>query len=240
MIWPWLLRFAKLLSAGLLVAICVTELELAFGVDLLDVPFFQMPAQAIWLGLTALAFAAYQTRPAATARGVAMALLVFAVVVLPYNGFVERPALPVEFWRGTTALFLDRVMTVNRPHSVVLVSKAAQPVGQASQGQPQDRFTGATIVARLAGEPDSSFSIAPSGDQARALAGTEDVRWAWTATPRREGAQRIVLELDTMQKHPGASETPSNVLRQLVVVRVQAPSWYEQGRERLLHLMWGP
>src|SRR5215475_5395153 len=108
----WLTRFAKILGIGILFAIVVTEIELALGFDLLDVPFFHAPLQAAVLGVAALAFAIYQARPSTATRGLAAGVLLFGIVVLPFNALVERSPIPVEFWKGTSGLLLDRTMTV--------------------------------------------------------------------------------------------------------------------------------
>ena len=237
MIGQWLLRFAKLVAGGIVLAIAVTEIELGLGVDLIDAPFFHLPAEAIGLGLAALAYAAFQTRPGAKPASMAVSLLVFAIVVLPFNGLAERPAIPVEFWKGTAGLLLDRTMTVDRPHRVALVIKPVQPLTKAGPVPSRELFTANTIVGRLFADPRESFTIAPQGDQHKPIDVTQDMRWTWTATPRHEGPQRLVLELDTLQKSGGSAEKPSNVLRQLVVVRVLPPSWYEAGRNWLFGLL---
>jgi hypothetical protein len=235
----WLLRFAKLVAGGIVVAIAVTEIQLGLGVDLLDAPFFHVPAEAIALGLAALAYAAFQTRPGAKPRGMATSLLAFAIVVLPFGRFSERPAIPVEFWKGTAGLLLDRTMTVNRPHRVALVIKAAQPLTGAGPVPSQELFNADTIVGRLFGEPRPSFTVVPEGDQPRPITLTDDMSWTWTATPRQEGPQRLVLELDTLKKGAASGNRASNLFRQLILIRVQAPSWYEAARNWLFGLVSG-
>jgi hypothetical protein len=243
MMLEWLLRFLKLVAGGIVVAIAVTEIQLGLGVDLLDAPFFHAPAEAIGLGMAALAYAAYQTRPGAKPAGMAASLLAFAIVVLPFNGFAERPAIPVEFWKGTAGLLLDRTMTVDRPHPVALVIKGAQPMGRAGAVPSQELFTADTVVGRLFGDPRPSFTVVPEGDQPKPIAVSDDMRWAWTVTPRKEGPQRLVLELDTLQKNRSGSDRnargASSLYRQLVLVRVQPPSWYEAARLWLFGLFHG-
>ncbi|MBV8186781.1 MAG: hypothetical protein JO339_06035 [Alphaproteobacteria bacterium] len=236
---PWLLRFAKLVLGGIVVAIAVTEIQLGLGVDLLDAPFFHVPAEAIGLGLAALAYAAFQTRPGARPAGMAASLVAFAIVVLPFGAFSERPAIPIEFWKGTTGLLLDRTMTVDRPHRVSLVIKAAEPLTRAGPVPAQELFNADTIVGRLFGEPRASFTIVPEGDQPRPISVTEDMSWTWTATPRHEGPQRLVLELDTLKKGAPKGDRASSLFRQLIVVRVQPPSWYEAARNWLFGLGHG-
>jgi hypothetical protein len=243
MILEWLLRFLKLVAGGIVVAIAVTEIQLSLGVDLIDAPFFHAPAEAFGLGVAALAYAAFQSRPGVKPAGMAASLLAFAIVVLPFNGFAERPAIPVEFWKGTAGLLLDRTMTVNRPHPVVLVIKGAQPMTRPGAVPSQELFTADTIVGRLFGEPRPSFTVVPEGDLPKPVSLTEDMRWSWTVTPRQEGPQRLVLELDTLQKNPGSnggkSKGASSLYRQLVLVRVQSPSWYEAARNWLFGLLHG-
>jgi hypothetical protein len=239
MILEWLLRFLKLVAGGILVAIAVTEIQLGLGVDLLDAPFFHVPAEAIGLGIAALAYAAFQTRPGAKPAGMATSLLAFAIVVLPFSGFAERPAIPVEFWKGTAGLLLDRAMTVNRPHPVALLIKGAQPMTKAGTVPSQELFTADTIVGRLFGDPRSSFTIVPEGDQPKSVTMTDDMRWTWTATPRQEGSQRLVLELDTLQKNRASNDKASSLYRQLILIRVQPPSWYEAARIWLFGLVHG-
>src|SRR5262245_61595178 len=238
----WLWRWIKIVALGVLFAIVVTEIELAMGFDLLDAPFFHVPWQAAVLGLVALAFALWQTRPSTTAAGLAAGVLVFGIVVLPLNALTERPAMPVDFWRGNAGLLLDRTMTVNRPHSVVLIIKGAPQVGTTTGGgQPSARdVLGAdVIVARLYAEPRPAFTVVPDKEQPKPINLTDDLRWTWTATPRQQGPQRLVLELDTVVKNRGAADTVSNLYRQLILITVQPPSWYEAGRQWLIDQVFG-
>src|SRR4051812_39959627 len=100
----WLWRLAKIVAAGILCGIVVTELELALGFDLLDAPFFHAPLEAIALGVAALAFAVYQSRPSASTSRMAAGVLAFGIIVLPFGALVERPPTPVEFWKGSAGL----------------------------------------------------------------------------------------------------------------------------------------
>src|SRR6266404_7195834 len=149
----WLRRTAEIVALGILFAIVVTEIELAAGFDLLDAPFFHSPPLAMALAVAALAFAGWQARPTATAAGMAAGVVAFGIVVLPFNALVERPATPVDFWRGNAGLLLERAMTVNRPHSVVLVVKGAQQISNSVGGQigARDVLGADAIVARLSG-----------------------------------------------------------------------------------------
>jgi len=238
--WDWLKRFAILVVVGVAFAIIVTELELALGVDLLDAPFFHAPVQAIALVAAALAFAFYQARPAAPRSARIAAVLAFGLVVMPFNALTERQAIPVDFWRGDAGLFLDRTMTVNRPHAVALVIKANQPITKgAAVPDARDVLGADTIVARLSADPRQSFTLAPDTAQAKPINLSEDMRWAWTATPRQEGPQRLILELDSLVKNRGSPDKASNLYRQYMRVNVQPPSWYEAGRNWLFERLFG-
>ena len=62
------------------------------------------------------------------------------------------------------------------------------------------------------------------------------MRWAWVVTPREQGAQRLVLHLNTLAKNSG-KDMVSSLYRQLVLITVQPPSWYEAGRKWLIDLV---
>ena len=236
----WLQRFAKLAGAGIVVAIAVTETVLGLGFDLIDAPFFQAPGEALGLAAAALGFAAFQARPGARPAGMMASLVAFGVVVLPFNALGDKPAMPIEYWKGTAGLLVDRTMTVDRPHKVVLLIKGAQMVGKSGlpAAPPTDIGGAESIVGRLFGDPRDTFAVAPEGNQSRPISPTEDMRWAWTVTPRQPGPHRLVLELDTLgkggAKAGSARDKASNIFRQLIIVRVLPPSWYEQGRTWLL------
>ena len=240
MSWDWLKRFAILVVAGLVFAVVVTELELAFGVDLLDAPFFHAPIEASALLAAALALAFYQARPAVPPSARIAAVLAFGLIVMPFNAFTDRPAIPVDFWGGNAGLFVDRTMTVNRPHAVALVIKAGQPITKgAAVPDARDVLGADTIVARLSADPRQSFSLAPEAAQAKPIALGEDMRWTWSATPRQEGPQRLVLELDSLVKTRGSPDKASSLYRQYMRVSVQPPSWYETGRKWLFEQLFG-
>jgi hypothetical protein len=232
--WDWLKRFVTLVVASMVFAIIVTEVELAFGVDLLDAPFFHAPIEAGALLAAALAFAFYQARPGAPPSSWIAAVLAFGLIVMPFNALTDRPAIPVDFGRGNAGLFLDRTMTVNRPHAVTLVIKGSQPITKGSAVPDARDILGAdTIVARLSADPRQSFTLAPEAAQAKPVSLSEDMRWAWTATPRQEGAQRLILELDSLVKNRGSPDKASSLYRQSMRVSVQPPSWYEAARKWL-------
>jgi hypothetical protein len=231
---------AEIAALGILFAIVVTEIELAAGFDLLDAPFFHSQPLAMALAVAALAFAGWQARATASAAGMAAGVVAFGIVVLPFNALVERPATPVDFWRGNAGLLLERTMTVNRPHSVVLVIKGAQQIANAGGGQvgARDVLGADVIVARLAGEPQPGFTVVPDKDQPQPMSLAADMRWAWSVTPRQQGPQRLLLQLDTLAKN-GGKDTVSNLYRQSIPIAVQAPSWYEAGRKWLIDLPSG-
>jgi hypothetical protein len=119
------------------------------------------------------------------------------------------------------------------------VIKAAQPLAGAGTVPSQEVFNADTIVGRLLGEPRPTFTVAPEGDQPKPITMTDDMSWTWSVTPRREGPQRLVLELDTLKKGATGSDRASNLFRQLILVRVQPPSWYEAARNWLFGLVRG-
>jgi hypothetical protein len=238
--WDWLRNWATIIVAGVVFAIAVTEAQLAFGVDLLDVPFFHAPVQAIGLGAIVLAFAAFQARPSAPASARVAAVVAFGLLVMPYNALADRPAIPVDFWRGNAGLLVDRTMTVNRPHAVVLVIKGSQPIGKGSAPMDARDVLGAdTIVARLSADPRPSFTLAPDDSQARPISLAQDLSWVWTVTPRQEGGPRLILELDALVKNRASADKASSLYRQYVRIAVQPPSWYEAARQGLIDLVTG-
>jgi hypothetical protein len=238
--WLWLRRWATITVAGVLFAVAVTEVELALGVDLLDAPFFHAPIQAIALVAAALALAAFQARAGAPPSGRMAAVLAFGLVVMPYNALSEQPSIPVDFWRGNAGLLLDRTMTVNRPHAVVLVIKASQPIGKGSAPLDARDVLGAdSVVAHLKADPRSAFTLVPDTDQAKPLSLADDMRFTWTATPRQEGVLRLILELDALAKNRGSADKASSLYRQYVRITVQPPSWYEAARQGLIDLVIG-
>ena len=237
----WLRRTAEIVALGILFAIVVTEVELAAGFDLLDAPFFHSPPLAMALAVAALAFAAWQARSATTAAGRAAGVLAFGIAVLPFNALAERPPIPVDFWKGNAGLLLERSMTVDRPHSVVLVIKGAQQISNPTAGGQvgaRDVLGADVIVARLSGEPPASLTVVPDKDQPQPISLTADMRWAWSVTPRQQGPQRLVLHLNSVTKNSG-KDTLSSLYRQLVLITVQPPSWYEAGRKWLIDLVSG-
>ncbi len=239
----WLRRMAAIVAAGFFVAIVVTEIELALGVDLIDAPFFHSPREAIALAAAVLLLAAFQSGRAGVARGRAASVVAFGLIVLPFNTLVERPPLSLDFWRGNTTLRVDRTMTISRPHAVVLEMGGSQQVdlkalarAASGAGPPPLQGTPTVVVARLSGEPRSAFAVLPDKDEPKPLTPAGALRWTWTAIPRQEGPHGLVLELETHVKEGGADKV-GNLYRQLIVITVQGLSWYEVARKSLLDLV---
>lgn len=236
--WQWLQRVLAIVASGVLFAIAVTELELALGFDLLDAPFFQSLPFAIGFAVVALAFAAFQASLSAASSRAVAGVIAFGLVVLPYNALSERPPIPVEFWKGNAGLLLDRAMTIDRRHAVVFVIAGPKESG-GRPVSPREAVGADVITARLFGEPRSAFTIAPDKDQTLPINLAGDMRWAWQATPRQEGVQRLILELGTVVKNRDGTETVNNLFRQTVLVTVHPLSWYEAARHRLIGLVSG-
>ena len=96
-----------------------------------------------------------------------------------------------------------------------------------------------SVVAHLSGGPTAAFTINPDKEQAKPLAGAGDLRWTWDVRPRQEGPQRLILELDTTVKTPTGATTKGGIYRQFVLITVQAPSWYEAARRRVIAFFSG-
>jgi hypothetical protein len=96
------------------------------------------------------------------------------------------------------------------------------------------------VVARLSGEPRSAFAIMPDKDEPKPLNVTGDTRWDWRVTPKQEGPQRLLLELDTAAKTPAGAAAKGNIYRHLIFIMVQPPTWYEAARRWVIGLVSGP
>lgn len=234
----WLLRLAGTVASGILVAIVVLELQIALGLRLLDLPIFRYPWPTLGLIVVALVFAAYQTWRTGKGAGPSVAIAAFCIAVLPFNALLERapPPIPVDFWRGGGALSVERTMTVERSYPVVLVVTGPKDIAGKTPPPPTGGSNPAdkgadSVVARLSGEPHSAFTIVPDKPQPQALGGGVDLRWTWDATPRQEGPQRLILELDTTVKTPAGAAATGNIYRQFLLITVQAPTWYEAARK---------
>ncbi len=242
--WQWLRRTAGIVAAGILFALVVVEIQIALGFNL-DSPFFRSPWAAFGVAAAALAFAAYQARPKATRAGTGAGIAVFGLAVLPFNSLLEpTPSIVVDFWRGSAALRIERTMTVERTYPVVLVVSGPKDIdGKMMPAPTAGGSTGAggpdSVVARLFGEPRSDFAIVPDKDEPKALSGAGDLRWTWDATPKQEGRQRLVLELNTMVKTPAGTTAMGSVYRQFILITVQSPTWYEAARKWLIGLVPG-
>ncbi|HSS86406.1 MAG TPA: hypothetical protein VLL30_21835, partial [Reyranella sp.] len=99
---------------------------------------------------------------------------------------------------------------------------------------------GESVVARLSGEPRSAFVIMPDKDEPKPLNVTGDTRWDWRVTPKQEGPQRLLLELDTAAKTPAGAAAKGNIYRHLIFITVPPPTWYEAARRWVIGLVSGP
>jgi hypothetical protein len=219
------------------------------GFRLLDLPIFRYPWPTLGLIAAALVFAAYQTWMTGKGAGPSAAIAAFCIAVLPFNALLERapPPIPVDFWRGGGALLVERTMTVERSYPVVLVVTGPKdisgktPAPTTGGSGPAEKGEGGadSVVARLSGEPRSAFSIVPDKAEPQALGGAGDLRWTWDATPRQEGPQRLILELDTTVKTPAGTAATGNIYRQFLLITVQPPTWYESARKWVVGLVRG-
>ena len=156
-------------------------------------------------------------------------IALFGLAVLPFSALLEpTPSIAVDFWRGGATLRIQRTMTVERTYPVVLVVSEPKEIGglapaPTTGGSGSVDPGGDSLVAHLSGEPRSAFAIVPDKDEAKALSGKGDLRWAWDATPRQEGPQRLFLELVTTVKTPAGTTAKGNVYRQFILITVQAP-----------------
>ena len=58
-------------------------------------------------------------------------------------------------------------------------------------------------------------------------------------TPKQEGPQRLLLELDTAAKTPAGAAAKGNIYRHFIFITVQPPTWYEAARRWLIGLVSG-
>ena len=244
--WRWFLRMAKIVASGIVFAVVVLEIQLALGFRLVDSPLFRYPWPTAGLIVAALVFAAYHTWTTPTGAWASVGIAAFGIAVLPFNALLEPapPPIVVDFWRGDGALRLERAMTVERTYPVVLIlggpkdisGKTATP---ATGGRGPVEDDGASVVARLSAEPRSAFAIVPDKDEPKPLSATGDMRWDWRVTPKQEGPQRLLLELDTAAKTPAGAAAKGNIYRHLIFITVPAPTWYEAARGWVIGLVSG-
>jgi hypothetical protein len=242
----WLLRMARIVASGVVLAIVVLEIQLALGFRLADTPLFRYPWPVAGLIVAALAFAAYNIGTTTTGAWASVGVAAFVVAVMPFNALLEPspPPIPVDFWSGGGALRLDRTMTVERSYPIVLALNGPKDIsGKApaptTGGIGPVAGDGESVVARLSGEPRSAFAIMPDKDQSKPLAATGDLRWDWRVAPKQEGPQRLLLELDTAAKTPAGAAAKGNIYRHFIFIMVQPPTWYEAARRWVIGLVTG-
>jgi hypothetical protein len=244
--WRWFLRMARIVASGVVLAIVVVEIQLALGFRLADTPLFRYPWPTVGLIVAALAFAAYNIWTTAAGAWASIGIAAFVIAVMPFNALLEPspPAIPVDFWSGGGALRIERTMTVERSYPVVLVLNGPKDIS----GKTPAPTTGGSgpvagdsesVVARLSGEPPSAFAIMPDKDEPKPLSVTGDTRWDWRVTPKQEGPQRLLLELDTAAKTPAGAAAKANIYRHFMFVTVQPPTWYEAARRWAIGLVSG-
>ena len=241
--WRWFLRMAKIFAGGIVFAVVVLEIQLALGFRLVDSPLFRYPWPTAGLIVAALAFAAYHTWTTTTGAWASVAIAVFGIAVLPFNALLEPapPPIVVDFWRGDGYLRLERAMTVERTYPVVLVLADPKDIGGKTTPAPttggRGPEDGESVVARLSVEPRSAFVIAPDRDEPRPLSATGDIRWDWRVTPKQQGPQRLLLELDTAAKTQAGVAAKGNIYRHFIFIAVQGPTWYEAARAWVIGLV---
>jgi hypothetical protein len=241
--WQWFLRMARIVASGIVFAVVVLEIQLALGFRLVDSPLFRYPWPTVGLIVAALIFAAYNIWTTTTGAWASVGIAAFVVAVMPFNALLEPspPPIPVDFWTGGGALRLERTMTVERSYPIVLVLNGPKDISGKTTA-PTNPPTGdsESVVARLSGEPRSAFAIMPDKDEPKPLNVTGDTRWDWRVTPKQEGPQRLLLELDTAAKTPAGAAAKGNIYRHLIFITVQPPTWYEAARRWVIGLVSGP
>jgi hypothetical protein len=249
--WRWFLRMAGIVASGIVFAIVVLEIQLALGFRLVDSPLFRYPWPTVGLIAAALVFAAYHTWTTTTGAWASVGIAAFGIAVLPFNALLEPapPPIAVDFWRGGGALRIERAMTVERTYPVVLVVSGPKDIsGNDISGKTAAPTTGGSgpvegggesVVARLSGEPRSAFAVIPDKDEPKVPSAAGDMRWDWRVTPKQEGPQRLLLELDTAAKTQAGVAAKGNIYRHFVFITVQAPTWYEAARRWVIGLVSG-
>jgi hypothetical protein len=223
--WRWFLRMARIVASGGVLAIVVLEIQLALGFRLADTPLFRYPWPTVGLIVAALAFAAYNIWTTTT-------------------GTWASVGIPVDFWTAGGALRIERTMTVERSYPIVLVLNGPKDISgktpaPTTGGTTPPAGDGESVLAHLSGEPRSAFAITPDKDEPKPLNVTGDTRWDWRVTPRQEGPQRLLLELDTAAKTPAGAAAKGNIYRHFIFIAVQPPTWYEAARRWVIGLVSG-
>ena len=245
--WRWFLRLARIVASGVVFAIVVVEIQLALGFRL---PIHRSsasrgpPSGSI---VAALAFAAYSIWTTTTGAWASVGIAAFVVAVMPFNALLEPspPPIPVDFWRGGGTLRIERTMTVERSYPVVLVLNGPKDIGgktpaPTTGGSGPVAADGESVVARLSGEPRSAFAIVPDKDEPKPLSVTGDYALGiGDVTPKQEGPQRLLLELDTRRKRRQARRRRAISIGISSSITVQPPTWYEAARRWLIGLVSG-
>ena len=244
--WRWFMRMARIAASGVVLAIVVLEIQRALGFRLADTPLFRYPLPTVGLIVAALAFAAYNIWTTTTGAWASVGIAAFVVAVMPFNALLEPPPppIPVDFWSGGGTLRLERTMTVERSYPIVLVLNGPKDISGKTPAPPTGGSgpvagDGESVVARLTGEPRSAFAIMPDKDEPKPLSVTGDTSWDWQVTPRQEGPQRLLLELDTAAKTPAGAAAKGNIYRHFIFITVQPPTWYEAARRWVIGLVSG-
>jgi hypothetical protein len=244
--WRWFLRMARIVASGVVLAIVVLELQLALGFRLADTPLFRYPWPTVGLIAAALAFAAYNIWTTTTGAWASVGIAAFVVAVMPFNALLEPspPLIPVDFWSGGGGLQIERTMSMERSYPVVLVLNGPKDISgktpaPTTGGSGPVASNGEGVVAHLSGEPRSAFAIMPDKDEPKPLSVTGDTRWEWRVTPKQEGPQRLLLELDTAAKTPAGAAAKANIYRHFMFVTVLPPTWYEAARRWVIGLVSG-
>jgi hypothetical protein len=244
--WRWLLRMARIVASGVVLAIVVLEIQLALGFRLADTPLFRYQWPTLGLIVAALVFAAYNIWTTTTGAWASVGIAAFVVAVMPFNALLEPspPPIPVDFWTGGGTLRIERTMTVERSYPIVLVLDGPKDISgktpaPTTGGASPPASNGESVVARLSGEPRSAFAVVPDKDEPKPLNVTGDTRWDWRVTPKQEGPQRLLLELDTAAKTPAGAAAKGNIYRHFIFITVQPPTWYEAARRRVIGLVSG-
>jgi hypothetical protein len=248
------LRLAARISGGvggsvLLVAVA-TNIQAELGFD----PWW--PAlRSSWVVLGALGALAFfwayrQGQLKAVGASGGTGTVLFGIVALPFHAPLAPlpPATSADFWKGAAALQLERAMTVEQTYPAIIVVTRAGAFDLLALGKEMGSSGSIDIravqvsdvmVARLFGEPRSGFSIVPDRAESKAIGQNGEIRWSWDVTPKTEGKQKLVFELDAIVKSSAGTEAPSNVYRQFIPIEVEVVPWYRSAINWLWRILTG-